>query len=57
MAAELQELNTNEHGREKDKQVHSKIIDTYKEMEHASDHVMDRIDAMIEEKHKYRTRP
>jgi methyl-accepting chemotaxis protein len=40
------------HDWQRNKQLHSKIIDTYKEMERASDRVMDRIDAMIGEKHK-----
>ncbi|MEW8490188.1 MAG: methyl-accepting chemotaxis protein [Candidatus Thiodiazotropha endolucinida] len=36
---------------QKDQQLQKKIISTCTEMEHASDQVMDRIDAMISEKH------
>ncbi|MEW8505873.1 MAG: methyl-accepting chemotaxis protein [Candidatus Thiodiazotropha sp.] len=36
---------------QQDPELQKTIIDTYKEMEHASDMVMDRIDAMITEKH------
>ncbi|MEW8026778.1 MAG: methyl-accepting chemotaxis protein [Candidatus Thiodiazotropha sp.] len=36
---------------QKDQQLQKQIIDTYTEMEHASDQVMERIDTMISEKH------
>ncbi len=36
---------------QQDQQLQKEIIETYREMEHASDKVMDRIDAMIFEKH------
>jgi hypothetical protein len=36
---------------EKDKVQLDKILKNYRHMEQASDHVMDRIDAMITEKH------
>ncbi|MCU7934173.1 MAG: CZB domain-containing protein [Candidatus Thiodiazotropha sp. (ex Dulcina madagascariensis)] len=36
---------------QKDQELQARIFETYKEMEHSSDQVMDRIDAMITEKH------